>query len=226
MVNQLEGLILPWTAPVELVSAKVSSESTGGAEDAGKLRGVELFKTSQYSWTNGKPFNLSPQQRFVPTTEMKNYPLGIAISGKFKSFYTDKPIPEPEESGEDSSESETPSESSTQDTIKESLETQIVVVGNGRFVSSMFLGRSRTNMLFFENAVDWLTLGEDLINIRSRFVTDRPLKEISESGKLFVRIINICGASALVIIFGLTRFILKRRAKKIFETYSALGGTG
>ena len=78
--------------------------------------------------------------------------------------------------------------------------------------------------MFIENAVDWVTVGSDLISIRSRFVTDRPLKEISESSKLFVRIINICGASFLVIAFGLIRFIFKRRAKKVFETYSALGG--
>ena len=57
-------------------------------------------------------------------------------------------------------------------------------------------------------------------------MTDRPLKEISENGKLFVKIINIVGASVLVIAFGLIRFIFKRRAKKNFETHSALDGTG
>jgi ABC-2 type transport system permease protein len=236
MVNQLENLVLPWAGPVELVSSKVKSgeESEGESEDTSKLSGIELFKTSQYSWTKGKPFDLSPQQRFVPTGNLKSYPLAVAVSGKFKSFYAGKPVPksvgagssEPARTDEESSEAESSEEPSTEEIIPESPETQIVVVGNARFVTSNFLGRSRANMLFFENAVDWMTLGEDLIGIRSRFVTDRPLKEISEKGKLFVRIINICGASLLVIAFGLTRFIFKRRAKKIFETYSALGGTG
>jgi ABC-type uncharacterized transport system involved in gliding motility auxiliary subunit len=162
----------------------------------------------------------------VPTGDLKSQSLAVAVSGKFKSFYADKPVPKPEGSDEESSEAEPSEESTTEETIPESLETQIVVVGNARFVTSNFLGRSRANMLFFENAVDWMTLGEDLIGIRSRFVTDRPLKEISEGSKLLVRIVNIGGASLLVIAFGLTRFIFRRRAKKIFETYSALGSTG
>jgi len=212
MVNQLENLVLPWAGPVELVSSKVETGSEESSEDTGKLRGIELFKSSQYSWTKGKPFNLSPQQRFMPTGDMKSYPLAVAVSGKFKSFYAEKGVPEPEEPGEGSSEAEPSEESSTEETIPESPETQIVVVGNARFVTNNFLGRSRANI--------------DLIGIRSRFVTDRPLKETSEGSKLLVRIINIGGASLLVIAFGLTRFIFKRRAKKIFETYSALGGTG
>jgi gliding-associated putative ABC transporter substrate-binding component GldG len=222
MVNQLESMILPWTGPVELVSSKVQTTSEEDPEGAGKLRGIELYRSSQYSWMKGKPFNLSPQQRFMPTGDMKSYPLGVAVSGKFKSFYDGKPVPEPEESDEGPSEAKSPEEPSTAEIIPESPETQIVVVGNARFISAGFLGRSGANLLFFENAVDWLTLGEDLINIRSRFVTDRPLKDISEGWKLFVRIINIGGASFLVIALGLTRFILKRRAKKLFETYSAL----
>ena len=231
MVNQLENMVLPWTSPVELVPSVVATDSNpdsteGEPEDTGKPRGIELCRTTQYSWTQGKPFNLSPQQRFVPTGELKSYPLAAALSGKFKSFYAGKPVPEPEKSDEDSSEPEPSEESSTEETIPESSETQIIVVGNARFVDGQFLGRSGANLLFLENAVDWLTLGEDLIGIRSRFVSDRPLKEISEKSKLFVRIINICGASILVIAFGLARFIFKRRAKKIFETYSALGGTG
>lgn len=223
MVNQLEGLVLPWAGPVELVSSKVQTEDSGNTNG---LRGIELFRTTQYSWPKGKPFELSPQQRFVPTGELKSYPLAVAVSGKFKSFYAGKPIPEPEKSEEDTPEAEPSGSSSEAETVSESPETQIVVVGNARFASSAFLAQFRINQLFFENAVDWLTLGEELISIRSRFVTDRPLKEISENAKLFVRIINICGASVLVIAFGLIRFIFKRRAKKVFETYSAYGGTG
>ena len=222
MVNQLEGMILPWAGAVELISAKVGTGTEGDPQDENKLRGTELCRSSQYSWTKGKPYNLSPQQRFVPTGELKSYPLAAAVSGRFKSFYAGKPVPEPEKSGGDSPQVELSEESSPEETIAESLETQIIVVGNARFITDMFMGRSKSNLLFFQNAVDWLTMGEDLINIRSRFVTDRPLKDVSESSKLFIRIISICGAPFLVIAFGLTRFLFKRRAKKVFETYSAI----
>jgi len=238
MVNQLERIVLQWATAVELVPSKVKKDSEEGAvDDTGKLVGIELCKSSQYSWMVRSPYKLSPQQRLIPTGELKSYPLAVAVSGKFDSFYADKPVPEPEaEADEDTPEVEPSADSGTEETIKESVETQIIVVGNARFITAGFLGQYAPNLLFFENAVDWLTLGDELISIRSRSVTDRPLELIQELAKenpqraervkLFVKIINICGASFLVVVFGLAKFMFKRRAKKVFETYSSLGGVG
>lgn len=222
MVNQLESLVLTWASPVELIESKVSVSSEDGAGDTGKLSGVVLCNSSQYSWTKGQPYNLNPQQR--ATGDLKIVPLAVAVSGKFDSFYTEKPALAPDESDEADPEAPPVPEEVESATILESPETQIVVVGNASFITNKFLSMFGSNQIFLENAVDWLTLGEDLISIRSRFVTNRPLKEISEGTKLFIRIINICGASILVIAFGLARFVFKRRAKKVFETYSSLGG--
>lgn len=222
VVNQLENMVLQWTSPVELLVPEIAMGLEEGSEggDMGKLQGVVLCSSSQYSWTKGAPYDLNPRQR--ATGNLKTYPLAVAVSGRFTSFYADKPVPEVEELEGDGPESTPPQELDTAETIPESPETQIVVVGNARFITNDSLRQFGSNGLFFENAVDWLTVGSDLISIRSRFVTNRPLKEISESSKLFVRIINICGASFLVIAFGLIRFIFKRRAKKLFETYSSL----
>ena len=232
IVNQLENMVLPWAAPVEIIPSKVELNTKDNAKagakdnagDTSKLKGIELFKTSQYSWTKGRPFNLSPQQRFIPTGKMKSYALGVAVMGKFKSFYAGKPVPE--RASKDTGKAASPEKAGSENTVTESPETQIIVVGNARFVTGSFLSRSQSNLLFVNNAVDWLTLSEDLISIRSRYVTDRPLAEISDRAKLAIKIIDICGASFLVIAFGLIRIILRRRAKKVFETYSALGGTG
>ncbi len=233
MVNQLESMVLQWASSVELIESKVSTSSEEDSGDVDKLQGTELFSSTQYSWTMGQPFNLGPQQR--ATGDLKTYPLAVAVSGKFKSFYADKPVPDLERSDEETPEIEPSQESSAEETIPESLETQIIVVGNAKFVTNTSLRQFGANRLFFENAVDWLTLGEELISIRSRFVTERPLELIlemekenpqrAERLKLFIKIINICGAPFLVIAFGLARFLFKRRAKKVFETYSALGGT-
>jgi len=221
MVNQLENLVFPWTAPLELISSKVG---TSGASGGDKLKDIELCRSSQYSWTISGPYgfqSLSPQQNFIPTQDMKNFPLAIAVTGKFKSFYADKPVPEITQPIEDTSETNTITNIQT---VKESPETQIIVVGNAKFMTSGFLSQFRANRLFIENAVDWMTLGDELINIRSRNVPDRPLKQISEEAKFAIRVINIVGIPILVIVYGLARFILKRRARKLFETYSSLGG--
>ena len=89
--------------------------------------------------------------------------------------------------------------------------------------SSQFLQQGqRDGRLFFLNTVDWLTLGDELINIRSHGATDRPLKEISESEKFFLKFISIAGVPLLVVVFGLVRFFLRRRAKRLVEAYGSV----
>jgi ABC-type uncharacterized transport system involved in gliding motility auxiliary subunit len=94
--------------------------------------------------------------------------------------------------------------------IESSPETQIVVVGSaGGFLDDM-IGQFPTNPVFLQNAVDWLTLGDDLIEIRSRGATDRPLREISERWKSTARFLVVFGVPLLVVLFGLLRYVRLR----------------
>ena len=66
-------------------------------------------------------------------------------------------------------------------TKTESEQTQIVVVGTAQFLTQL----RPDGVNFFLNTVDWLTLGDALIGIRSHTITDRPLREVSEIEKNF-----------------------------------------
>jgi ABC-type uncharacterized transport system involved in gliding motility auxiliary subunit len=89
--------------------------------------------------------------------------------------------------------------------ILKSPESRIVVIGNARMIGSDFIGQYPENRIFFMNIVDWLTLGESLIGIRSRAVTSRPLDEIGESGKAMIRFVCTFGIPIVLIIWGLLR---------------------
>lgn len=91
----------------------------------------------------------------------------------------------------------------------------LVLVGDGDFIKDGFLRNYPDNLLFFQNVIDGLSLGEDLISIRSKGVTERPIKEISESAKAAVRYSNIFGLTAAVILFGLARYYFRKRANMI-----------
>ena len=79
-------------------------------------------------------------------------------------------------------------------------------------------GRFPENATFFLNIVDWLTMGDALIGIRTREKTERPIPtELSDKKKAFIRYINIFGVSILIILFGLVKFLLRRR--KRFASY-------
>jgi ABC-type uncharacterized transport system involved in gliding motility auxiliary subunit len=96
----------------------------------------------------------------------------------------------------------------------ESTETKLIVVGNSRFITENFPAEFDGNRIFFQNVIDWVTVGDALIGIRSRESTDRPLMVVSEPAKAAIRFINILGVSILAGLFGLGRFYLRRRRKK------------
>lgn len=210
ITSELEKLVLPWASSLELLP-----------KEGDAIQATVLAKTSNSAWTTQSPYNLdpgAPTNQFNPSGSTSNaYTVAAALSGVFKSFYAGKEIPPPEVDESDAA--ETP-QSVAEDRVTktESEPTQIVVVGNSKFLEQ---GRP-DGQLFFLNTVDWLTLGEDLISIRSHAITDRPLREVSESEKTFIRFICVFGIPLIVIAFGLLRYFLRRRAKRLVEAYSTV----
>jgi ABC-type uncharacterized transport system involved in gliding motility auxiliary subunit len=135
------------------------------------------------------------------------------LSGRFKSFFAEKPIPLAEKKyrKENSEEDREPKK------ILISPPTHIVSVGSSRFIMNHYLNLFPANKDFFLNLTDWLNSGEDLISIRSRHSFDRPLEKTSESKKTMLKYANIFSVSVLVMVFGLVRWLLKRRAQRKFE---------
>jgi gliding-associated putative ABC transporter substrate-binding component GldG len=207
ITNQLESLTFPWAGSLELIPNA----------DA-PVEAIALAKTSRGGWTAQSPYNISPTNRqFQPPASVQQaHTVAISLSGVFKSFYAGKAIPPAESSESDEVVTAKPTEEE-RTTKTDSETTQIVVVGNSQFLQQ---GRP-DGQLFFLNTVDWLTLGEELINIRSHGVTNRPLKEVSESEKFFLKFISIAGVPILVVAFGLVRFFLRRRAKRLVEAYGS-----
>ena len=95
-----------------------------------------------------------------------------------------------------------------------STETQIIVVGTAELLTRL----NRNSADFFLNCIDWLTLGDTLIGIRSHTITDRPLVETSELAKNSIKYICTIGISLLVILFGLVRYFIKGRVRRLVET--------
>ncbi len=191
MVSKLETISLPWTSSVKVLDKVIQEKG---------LQKTLLAQTTPHGWTQKGGFDLNPQQRFdMRSVKHERVPLAVLISGLFESFYAGKEVPLKGESQLDIAEQE----------------THIVVVGNSRFIQDDFLGRFPGNAAFFLNTVDWLTMGEALIGIRTREKTERPLPELSEKKKAFIRYTNIFAVSILIILFGLVKFLLKKRKRYI-----------
>ena len=217
ITSQLEVLTLPWTSSLEIVIKE-------------GITATPLAKTSEAGRSIQGYYNLMPSAPMPPNAESQVYTVAVALEGTFKSFYAGKEIPpvSPQGAAESGLEipptpenSEMPAPGSDTEgriTQTESEQTQIVVVGTAQFLTQL----RGDGINFFLNTVDWLTLGDALIGIRSHTITDRPLREVSEIEKNFIKYLCIVGVPLIVIVFGLLRYFLKRRAKRFVETYGSV----
>ena len=81
-------------------------------------------------------------------------------------------------------------------------------------------GGAGENHIFIMNAVDYLLGDRELIDLRSREITSRPLEELEDAKKSWWKWANILFPSILVVSFGFIR--LKResgRSKVLEEIY-------
>ncbi len=151
-----------------------------------------LATSTPKSWTQEGYIVINPEM-LPKAKERSKKVLAILAKGCFKSAFADSAAP---------------------DSVRRSPSTAIMVVGNTRFLQDGFVRTYDENMAFFMNAVDYLGFGNKLISIRSKVAVDRPIKPISDTAKEIYKLFNTFGMAAVVVIFGLVRYFIRKREKE------------
>lgn len=103
---------------------------------------------------------------------------------------------------------------------------RIVLVGDADFVKNRFIARSRENLVFARNAVDWLAADEALIGIRTKQRSAPPLLYESAGVRDAARYLTLIGVPLLFVLFGVARLLRRRRlAGRPWEAGPAGGGS-
>ena len=153
---------------------------------------TNLLQTTNKAWQMIDNFNVSPNGPATkPQGTQQEFTLGVLVNGILPNAY--------------------PAESSEEST--NNFNGRIVVIGDSEFISDGFLRNSPDNLNLFLNLVDVLSFDEDLISIRSKGASSRPIKELSDTNRVAVRYLNIFGLTLLVVVFGLVRYYLRRRSR-------------
>ena len=100
--------------------------------------------------------------------------------------------------------------------------SEMVVVGDGDFpVTQRNQQGNRDNISFMVNAIDWLSDETGLMDLRTKGITSRPLEQIKDSKKAFLKYFNFLLPMILIIGFGIFRFQHKRilRIKRMEAEY-------
>ena len=208
VVSELNAIAFPWTSPIERSRSVPES-----------VRFEVLARSSGSSWTVPATTRLDPQTRPEPPPEQAQeinagrapgHALIVALTGRFRSAFEGKPVLVPASGG--AARSTYPS-----GRLDESSPTQMIVIGNARMFANEHFAQAPSSPILFLNAVDWLTLGRHLNDVRSKAVDDRPLGEVSEAGKLAARTLGTVAVPLAVVVFGLLRAWSTRRRGRPHE---------
>jgi gliding-associated putative ABC transporter substrate-binding component GldG len=130
--------------------------------------------------------------------------VGATYEGKFKSFYTGKPIPK-----------DTVENSLNMDNYKMIDESQkdskMIYIGDGDFEDEN-AKVPKENLMFFLNLVEYLSDEVGLSQIRGKEASDVPLPKISEGTKQLFKFSNVLLPPAIILLIGL--FVWNRRNLK------------
>ena len=209
IVNKLESLVMTWASSLEVLKEKLTD----------KTQAIDLARTTAQSWAQDDSFELNPQRIEAPKKEdRKSFVVATMLSGEFRSMFSKDSIPEPHPSpllskGEGKTEKAKVSDEEKNEFSGSTDKGRVIVVGDADFPVNDNVNRFKANAVFFQNLVDALASDEKLIAIRSKAVTDRPIKEVSDRVKNTIKWLNILGVSVLFTGYGLIRFARRKKAR-------------
>ena len=106
------------------------------------------------------------------------------------------------------------------------MPARMVLVANGNFAINGEGQRPQqlqpdNNISMLVNSIDWLTDETGLIDLRTKEVTSRPLDQLSDSRKSFLRWLNFTLPLVLTVLFGIFWYQRRRilRKKRMEEGY-------
>ncbi|WP_431735427.1 Gldg family protein [Cellulosispirillum alkaliphilum] len=214
-VSSLADVVLPWVS-----SLTIPTEDDPESD----IKATALASSSKESWIAEGFFNLNPQQDWVPPDEDKTSPhiLAAHLSGSFNSYFDGEittTSTETQISDDDKLSQINLSAASASDVsypfVSSNENANLVVIGDADFVSAE--NASKNNLTLMLNLVDWLTLDNNLIDIRSRAIRDNSItSDLIGEGSFapnLIRITNIVLMPAIMIIIGL--FIFYKRRERI-----------
>ena len=188
VVAGLESLVLPWTSPLVLAGGDSMAEALASSSPmAAAVPAAEL--------------KLDPQSA---SEALRNGPRGpkalaATLRGPFGSYAAAGKIALPKGGS----------------AIAESgPEAMLVVVGSSHWLTDRLLATFPQNATFFENALDALAMGDQLIGIRSRENTQRPIASLPDGARLALKVMNMGFGPLVLCVVGAVVFAVRRARRR------------
>ncbi len=199
ITNRTAGLLYLWGTALKPDKGKI--EQIG-------LKAETLLNSSPKTWTvpfsggfiSGEDIDPKKHELIGPQ------PLGMLLTGQFPDVTSGKAVPQ------------WPGDTSAAVTAPPVTQkpAKVAIYGCGEMFADNVIG-AFGNALLMLNTVDALTLGEDLINVRSKMITQRFIKETSAATKMFWRFVVVGLVPVILIAVGIVRFMMRRQRREIYQ---------
>jgi hypothetical protein len=151
--------------------------------------------------------------------------LAVLVRGTFPDPWAGQEVPEWSNAAPDTTAADAAAAAdSTAVAETPSAPGKLMVVGCAKIFEDMLLGQPG-HALFLLNSVDALTLGDDLISIRSRAYDQRTIGDVSDEKRVIFRLVNTLLVPALVVVLGAGRWLIRRRESDEYLRTVTAGGT-
>ncbi len=230
IVRGINSVFLPW--PSSLDTLQVFGREI-----------TPLLVTTEFAGRQAQSFQIRPDEQLVYNQkDLKGYTLAVALQPSAvesveSAAETEAASELPEGAGSNGAGDEVQSESDEvqSDTVTAEAEAaegvspvlrpvekrvlgpprgRLVIVGDADFLSDQYVRNSLANAIFGLNALDWLTQSEDLVSIRSKAPTPRPLVFASDFQKQMIKYLNLAGVPLAFVVFGTVRLFRRRRLSR------------
>lgn len=169
-----------------------------------------LFTSSHQSWMkDANPYGFVDLAPPEPDEVLRNAPFAYIFEGKFPAKYTETI---PEWTNDPSAEDDEDTQALASEITGSPADNKIIAIGCSNMFKNDILQPAVSHQSLLRNCVDALTLGEELINIRSKNIVTRRIKETSVVGKTMAKFAVVWLPPILFVVAGI--YINLRRKMK------------
>jgi len=174
-----------------------------------------LMSTSERAWTVPAGQTVSGASFKAPTSALEQYPLMAMVTGQFPDVYKDEPRPAwpPEQPMPGQPPKPPPPEEGEAGPV-ELAPGKLILVGCSEMFRKNFLQAG--NLDLFMNSIDAISLGEDLVHVRSRKPIDRTIDRPSPATRRLWKFVNYALASTIIAVVGIASTALRRRSRNAY----------
>ncbi|KJR43084.1 gliding motility protein GldG [Candidatus Magnetoovum chiemensis] len=213
ITSRLSNLFYLWGGALEINNDAIKKN---------ELKETTLMTTSKNAWTIKAAEMLAESSFNPPADGYKKYPVSVMLTGQFPNFFQDKVRPQWTFDPQQGEDQPTEENSDKPFTDYKKAPSKLIVIGGSQMFRKELLKQS--NLDFFMNSIDALSLGEDLINIRAKKIINRTVPSPSNAVKTMWKFINYFLINAIVAFIGVSVIVKKKRSREAYTANYYKGG--